>query len=310
MKPNGIKYPIALSKETGELINAKDAENGLNCNCCCIDCSDDLIAINKDGNKLRPHFKHKGEPSCKGGFESYIHALTKKLFFEIEFIILPEIRVKDLINRWDNSFFTNELSNLLEGDIIKKGFVNDISFANVVLQESKKLEIEEIEIEKVFNTSLGDIRVDIAVAFGAHKLLIEPFFTSQIDNGKAKKIEMLDKSTLVLDLLSFVKQRDYQFEISEVIEYLQSKISKKWYHIRKEKIKQLQNSFNKKMTLKLESGGILISNYNTKILELKDLQDDFIAKCRQMHKAKDALTQVENRIEEMKKGMVKHFKGF
>ena len=90
--PNDIKYPIAVSKSTGTLIDAADAENGLSCNCYCKLCDEDMIAVNM-GKKQRAHFRHDKNSNCTATYETYIHWLTKEIFKTIKQITLPEIMI-------------------------------------------------------------------------------------------------------------------------------------------------------------------------------------------------------------------------
>ena len=48
---NKIKFPIAISKKTGNLLKIEDAENGLKCDCKCFNCNEDMIAYNEGKNK-------------------------------------------------------------------------------------------------------------------------------------------------------------------------------------------------------------------------------------------------------------------
>ena len=89
-----MKTDIIYGKsiDTNEIKYIGVVESGEKCNCICIDCSNTLVAVNKKGNKQKPHFRHKAKLNCSGGIETAIHLLAKKIVVENNKIALPNNR--------------------------------------------------------------------------------------------------------------------------------------------------------------------------------------------------------------------------
>ncbi len=64
--------------EQGKLIDIKDVIKKSSEKYFCINCSENLVP--KKGEKKAHHFSHKNETDCN--FETYLHALSKKMFFD------------------------------------------------------------------------------------------------------------------------------------------------------------------------------------------------------------------------------------
>jgi hypothetical protein len=78
--------------KTNEIKYISDVESGENCNCICIECGNILVAVNKEGNKQKPHFRHKSKLNCSGGVETAIHLLAKEIVVKNNKIALPRNR--------------------------------------------------------------------------------------------------------------------------------------------------------------------------------------------------------------------------
>lgn len=257
MKQSNMKIPIALQKETNLLVNAKDVPNGKECNCFCFNCGGDLVAINQEIVQ-GAHFRHSSDADCsfKNNYESYIHWLAKKVFSELKYIYLPEIGFKDL--KLDSGFhntLTNEFRQRLASVGMLESFQDiKLSLYNVTLQKPSKVQIQSFEIEKLYKTELGDIRVDIVLNIGNTSLFIEPFFTSQIDTSKFQKIRSLDVSTISINLLAFIEKYYTNFTIDQFRSFLITDIGqKKWIYVRNSKTRKLADSvFDENFEKKLE----------------------------------------------------------
>lgn len=156
MAKNSIKYPIAFNKLTEKLVNISDATND-----------------NKPNSK------------CKGNVESYIHWVTKEIFKEITEIELPEI-FKDNLTDNQREKLDNQVNKLIEQNVPEILHLKFRKSLKKNLSESRKFQIEKVETEKEFNTSIGNVRIDIVTTINNQKLFIEPFFTNPIDDFKKK----------------------------------------------------------------------------------------------------------------------------
>jgi len=91
-----MHYPLALMKDTKELVHIDKVSNGLGCNCFCAACGGDLIAAN-NGSKQVHHFKHTKDSDCPfNNFETYVHWLAKYILESIELIKLPPVTLSTL----------------------------------------------------------------------------------------------------------------------------------------------------------------------------------------------------------------------
>ncbi len=248
---NNIKIPIAKSRTTDKLLNIKDVQSGLKCNCYCDLCKGDLVAVNDEGNKQRPHFRHTAESNCahNNSYESYIHWLTKEVFKEMSSISLPKIGVYSLRNESeDYKEFINEAKLFFKAYNILLEIPNESYLYSIVLQPQKEFKITTVKTEVTYNSKYGYIKVDIVLSMGEQEFFIEPFFTNPIDDFKFKKIVDKDVSTLSLNLRNFVSVNQHLFTIEEFKAYLANDLkSKSWEYVRREKIKALKKVFFDKL---------------------------------------------------------------
>jgi len=233
-----LKYPIAKDKNSNTLVSAKNVENGINCNCVCFECNEDLIAINQ-GLKQRPHFRHIPNSECKANFESYIHWLAKEAFKEIKEINLPEISEEVICSMIENDI--EKLHKLYKSPRQLQEKINRY-VVDKIKSKFKNVRIEKVELEKSFKTNLGDVRIDIVLFFSninddGKKLFIEPFFSNQVDSAKLSKLKELDISTFSIDLYSFINKKGHYYTIEEFKLFLVNGLySKKWVHWKKNKL--------------------------------------------------------------------------
>ncbi|MEZ2416224.1 hypothetical protein ACA086_14785 [Muriicola sp. E247] len=83
---------ITLGKIIGteKIAHISKVENGLKCNCECVECGEKLIAVNNKNNKREIHFRHEIESDCKGGIETALHLLAKQIVAENNSIRLAD----------------------------------------------------------------------------------------------------------------------------------------------------------------------------------------------------------------------------
>jgi hypothetical protein len=239
-----LKYPIAISIDTGELVNAKDVPNGKDCNCKCLVCEEKLVAVNRE-LKQKAHFRHNNT-DCTAKYETYLHWLCKEVFKLLDTVSLPPITIDAVLWEYD---LTNEI------DIIPqelKDIFNNIG--NNILQKTTELKIESIETEnevkKAISTKFGNFYPDIKIYSGGETLIIEPFYSNAIDDLKKRKVKSSDFSTLSINLVDFViYQKKHSFTIEELKLFLQKNVnSKKWIYIRKSKFEKLKSIYINKFS--------------------------------------------------------------
>lgn len=73
--------------KNGQLIYIFEAARGLACGCVCVACGQPLVA--RKGHQRRHHFAHATDIDCQGAAETALHLLSKELFGELNYIVLP-----------------------------------------------------------------------------------------------------------------------------------------------------------------------------------------------------------------------------
>ena len=80
---------IAIN-ESDRLVNIKQVEKGLACNCICFECSEPVVA--KKGEKNEHHFAHSSnKESCHINPESILHKFAKQVIMEAKAAVLPPL---------------------------------------------------------------------------------------------------------------------------------------------------------------------------------------------------------------------------
>lgn len=259
MKEHSFEMPIAINRNTNKIVHVNDVDGGIKCNCYCPICNEDLIAINKEENIQRPHFRHNKNANCSSNGESYIHWLTKEVFKDINQIFLPPITYSDFeINLKANNNFRNKLKKYFEKKDLLPEF-DRLIFTNFQLQSKSTIEINGCESEVHRKSNFGDIDVDVVLKVCDMEIFIEPYFTNKIDENKRKKIFDLDISTISINLISFVRINGWFFTIDDFKNFLINDIkNKKWEYIRTQKIDNLSEKFIKMLDKEVKEHEIKI----------------------------------------------------
>lgn len=234
-----IEYPIGFNIQSQKLINISDVINENKKDIICLDCNESFIAVR---NHQTPHFKHKPNTKCEGNFETYIHWVTKEVFKEIKEIKIPEIEIKNLTSKQKEQL-ENKINNLIKSNLPLNRHSELKANLKQQMSESRVFKIEKLSIEKEYKTPLGKVRIDIVAKINKQELFIEPFYTSKIDELKKRKLTLLKKPTLSIDLLTFVKLNDFEYNLEDLKKYLISKYCKYWVFIRENKIEMYINKY-------------------------------------------------------------------
>lgn len=258
-----IKYPFATLRATGQLVYASNVENGSNCGCYCNFCKEDMIAVNNEGIKCKPHFKHKSNSTCKVDYESFIHWAAKEVFKTLKSIQLPPI---EKLFTYNEDIYRDERTILKELGIGRFNVTRERVF-----QESILLEFDNCEVEKLYHTRKGDIRPDIVVLVKGGELLIEPFNTNPIDEEKLNKIRALDKSTISIDLRAFAYSKAYIFTLQELADFLSKDTKhKEWVYISTDKERKLRDKYIYRFRTQLSANIDMIKQLKDYEVEIED----------------------------------------
>lgn len=266
MSKNYIKYPIAFHKQSEKLIGISDVTDENKTELICKECKEGFIAVRKHQT---PHFKHKPNSKCKGNVETYIHWITKEVFKEIKEFELPEIYKYNLTEN-QREKLNNQVNNLIENNVPKNLRFKFSENLKKNISESGIFQIEKVEIEKEYKTSLGNVRIDIVATINNQELFIEPFFTNQIDDFKKRKLLLIEKPTLAINLLSFVQKFDYNYNLENLKNYLISKKSKYWIFNREKKIENYKLDYLNYVSEEIEKKQ---SDFNLNNLKLKKITE-------------------------------------
>ena len=207
---NSIK--LAYHNPTKQIVHIDKASNGINCDCKCIICEEQLEA--RQGPVRDWHFKHHKNPHCSGGQETALHQLGKQILVansgklpiaipghgRIEYSnavaekelsstrpdvtaifggkeIYFEIAVTHFVEPEKEDFFIREQHTCVEIDLSEISTESYEEIENVVLNhtENKKIIFWEKEIEKESDNSWIDKWVIAAAGFFFIRFLIRSF---------------------------------------------------------------------------------------------------------------------------------------
>lgn len=257
-----FNIPIAIQKNTNKIVDIKDVPNGLECNCFCPDCKEDLIAVNRE-IKQKAHFRHSPDSKCSSNGETYIHWLTKEVFKNIKQMLLPPITSNDL--KRDKQVY-NKFRSELKNYFINKGLLPEFDkliFTDFQLQSTSEIKINSCKAEETYESNLGKIRVDVVHKVKNDELFIEPYFTNKIKEDKYFKLVDLNVSTISINLISFITANGWCFTIESFKNFLINNIdSKKWEFIRTTKIEKLTHDFINKLDKEIKEHEPLIQKNN------------------------------------------------
>lgn len=264
-------FPIALKKGTNDLAEIKEVENGKKCNCYCFYCEGDLIAVNRETNKVADHFKHTPESNCTLTYETYLHWVSKQILKELETIELPELRFKELyIKMWCVDKKKVELiDKMFSSHNVPEEF-QDISQYNLIISPIKSVKIDSCELEKSFELEGKKIRADVSYYINQAELLVEPYFSHKISEEKLGLLKKMDKTTIEINLLQFQLDQRTSFTKDELRSYLFSSESKTWSCISSKSSDKLFQKFLKILDVKLLEAANIFTDFNSNKTQLTD----------------------------------------
>jgi hypothetical protein len=146
---------ITLGKIIGieKIAHISKVENGLKCNCECVECGEKLIAVNNKNNKKEIHFRHEIESDCKGGIETALHLLAKQIVAENNSIKLSDSKYFD--------YSKSEIEVFLSGynpDVIIK---NSDSNQKWLIELAVTSFVGTEKLEKIKKDNLNCLEIDL-----------------------------------------------------------------------------------------------------------------------------------------------------
>lgn len=288
---NDLKYPIALSKMTNQIIEANKAFNGKKCNCVCPFCNNEMVAYN-NGSIQRAHFRHSFDSNCSSSYETYIHWVTKEVFKEIKIIDLPNLEYGSIcinLRRAVIKFCDKEKFPPFVINRIKKDILDEIN------SKFDDIKIDNVLIECTFE----NVRVDVVLEIGKQKLFIEPYYKNKIDNEKMLALEKLGYSVVSINLNEFEKNKGDDFTIEELKSFLANDLlSKEWklHRLSQVSIKNFIKNLEKKIpefNIPVEESDIIEDRIDKINIEIEKLYSE-------LSKMRVEKNDLENRLKEIK----------
>lgn len=265
---NNIKFPIAISKATNFPVHINEVSTGYDCYC--FHCNENMVTVNSPKNKVAPHFKHKPNSNCSANFETFIHWLAKELLSKhIDAIELPEITTQNLYAKSD------EKSIILDKLFIKYNVPKEFKtkfFKRYVLQKTAEIKRKEYSIEKIFKTERASIKVDFVIENKTTPLFVEPFYSNPIDEDKLRKIELLDVSTIAINLQPFGINRDFDFNLVEFTKYIKGAKSKYWVYLRENKAQKLLAKYQQYLEKDIQNHLNILKEFEKVNIEIDEIQ--------------------------------------
>lgn len=221
----------------GKIVNIKEVENGIKCNCFCPSCEQPLIAFNNPNNKNAHHFQHQSLSRCQNYYETMIHYWAKEIINELGELIVPH-----------HSF---EMSSYARSYTYYR-FSENHPFENIT---PKKVVFDKIYVEKQHES----VRPDLICVVKDKQIHVEIAVTHFIDENKVIKIKELDVTSLEIDL-SDVERTMQKEELRRILslgdisrmKWFNNKSIKKKYKSKQEDINTVRefinNNVNKKKT--------------------------------------------------------------
>ena len=252
----------------GDLVFIDDVKNGLECNCKCPSCGENMIAKN-DGKRNEHHFAHESDPdhTCKGYRETLLHIWSKEIIENEKTIMAPE---KDSRYKFPNkfSFVSVELE---KEDSITKLKPDIIAITEDGLQLWIEIVVshkcEDIKIIKEFLIDEKEGRYFINFSFGT---VIE----TNIEEIENKSI-IKQKSISIYDCIKCFTRNDLQTHYKNLLEDYTNLKDKYFYIFKYDSLDSLINKYPK-----------LVNLFNSLCYQ-KDISNDeleFAAKLEKIYK--------------------------
>ncbi|WP_421808762.1 hypothetical protein [Flagellimonas sp.] len=296
MSKNYIKYPIAFHKQSEKLIGISDVTDENKTELICLECKENFVAVRKHQT---PHFKHKPNSKCKGNVETYIHWITKEVFKEIKEIELPEIFIHNLTEN-QREKFNNQVNLLIKHNVPENLQIKFRKNLKKNISESGIFQIEKIETEKEYKTTIGNVRIDIVITINNQEVFIEPFFSNQIDDFKRRKLILLERPTLAIDLLTFIDRFDYQYNLENLKDYLISKKGKNWISNRERKIEKYRLEYINYVSEEIKRQHNDFKLNNLKLKKITELESEINVLEKKIRPTKDKIWKLKHEISEIK----------
>jgi hypothetical protein len=194
-KQNEPKLTYAIDA-SGKMVYIRNVvTRGIECNCRCPKCNEELVAkLGHEGGR-QAHFAHHKGSDCHGSYMTALHLLAQQIIEEEKVLMLPDY--------------------------------NGLYIKNV----TKGIKLESVSLEETISSRNGEIRPDcIGYIQGKdnklYRLLIEIFVTHDIDENKNQIIQSLNEYCIEIDLSDLIDSEFTRESLSKRLK--EDKADRKW----------------------------------------------------------------------------------
>ena len=192
---------IAIN-ESDRLVNIKQVEKGLACNCICFECSEPVVA--KKGEKNEHHFAHSSnKESCHINPESILHKFAKQVIIEAKAVVLPPLPNTDEVEAktWQ---FTRLIEEQTVGSI-RPDIVANIDDETVFIEVAVTSFVDTDKLDFIKRLGIKTVEIDLREILSQNVDIPSEearlFILDQVDNKKwlypkAKEIKVQPKDWL------------------------------------------------------------------------------------------------------------------
>lgn len=168
-----------------ELVNIKQVERGLACNCYCFECNEPVVA--RKGDKNEHHFAHSNnKESCNIKPESILHKFAKQVIMEKKCVVLPPLPETDETEarNWQfSSLVAEQAVGSIRPDLVAS-VDNEMLFIEVAV--TSFVDTDKLNFIKQLN--IKTVEIDLRELLKRNVCVpsdeAEQFILEQVDNKK------------------------------------------------------------------------------------------------------------------------------
>lgn len=176
-----LSLTTSFGLKGGRIVVPGEVKSGLACGCTCPGCGAFLIA--KKGSTNAWHFAHHNVAGTLSCLETAIHAAAKQILLDENWLQVPEKRI----------YVTGQTKS--GASLVK----------SEVLTPSRAIRFDH-SLEEVWETNL---RPDVVGYRGDRRILVEMFFTHDVDEAKRDKLDALRLPALEIDLSTLARDAGF-----------------------------------------------------------------------------------------------------
>lgn len=206
---------VIAKHSSGRMIDIKDADNGLKCDCTCSCCGERLVA--RQGS-ISWSFSHESGSECAGAIETALHQAAKQILLEEKMLFVGAY------NPFANTAYPENLfeyyphfrQTIHDDPVSVYEYFAGKDIANKVWGAYKKCQIERLTFTETFSEvqATNSTRIpDVTASLDDKPLYIEIVVTHECDADKRADLKRLGIPVIEIDISSL---RKIDFTLSDV----------------------------------------------------------------------------------------------